>query len=113
DTASRKAGAGLASPAPWSGTGVRTVGAGGAVVWGLCAGGGKKLSRTVGALAGAEAGKGPGYKCSCPSRKFPCKHALGLLLLWAQGGVPGEAEPADYARAGLGARPGKGAKSGG
>jgi hypothetical protein len=26
---------------------------------------------------------GPAYKCSCPSRKFPCKHALGLLLLWA------------------------------
>lgn len=22
-----------------------------------------------------------GYKCSCPSRKFPCKHVLGLLLL--------------------------------
>ena len=24
---------------------------------------------------------GPAYKCSCPSRKFPCKHALGLLFL--------------------------------
>ncbi len=24
-----------------------------------------------------------GYKCSCPSRKFPCKHVLGLLMLWA------------------------------
>ncbi|MFC6592976.1 SWIM zinc finger family protein [Deinococcus lacus] len=24
-------------------------------------------------------------KCSCPSRKFPCKHALGLLLLHAAG----------------------------
>src|SRR5688572_875925 len=23
-------------------------------------------------------------KCSCPSRKFPCKHALGLLLLYAR-----------------------------
>ena len=22
-----------------------------------------------------------GYKCSCPSRKFPCKHVLGLFLL--------------------------------
>ena len=29
------------------------------------------------------AAAGPAYKCSCPSRKFPCKHALGLLLLWA------------------------------
>lgn len=24
------------------------------------------------------------YKCSCPSRKFPCKHVLGLLLMAAQ-----------------------------
>ena len=24
---------------------------------------------------------GPAYKCSCPSRKVPCKHALALLLL--------------------------------
>jgi hypothetical protein len=23
-----------------------------------------------------------GYHCSCPSRKFPCKHVLGLLLVW-------------------------------
>ena len=30
---------------------------------------------------------GPAYKCSCPSRKFPCKHALALLLLWAGGDV--------------------------
>jgi hypothetical protein len=26
---------------------------------------------------------GPGFKCSCPSRKSPCKHALGLMLLAA------------------------------
>jgi hypothetical protein len=25
-----------------------------------------------------------GYKCSCPSRKFPCKHVLGLLMLYAE-----------------------------
>src|SRR5262249_2199666 len=25
-----------------------------------------------------------GYNCSCPSRKFPCKHVLGLLMLTAQ-----------------------------
>ncbi len=30
----------------------------------------------------------PAYRCSCPSRKFPCKHALGLLLLWSADGVP-------------------------
>ncbi len=37
-----------------------------------------------------------GYHCSCPSRKFPCKHVLGLLMLAvqsphavAQGETPG------------------------
>jgi hypothetical protein len=25
-----------------------------------------------------------GYNCSCPSRKFPCKHVLGLLMVAAQ-----------------------------
>lgn len=24
-----------------------------------------------------------GYHCSCPSRKFPCKHVLGLMMLFA------------------------------
>jgi hypothetical protein len=36
-------------------------------------------------------------KCSCPSRKFPCKHALGLLVLAA--GDPAalpEAEPPEW-----------------
>jgi hypothetical protein len=26
----------------------------------------------------------PTCRCNCPSRKFPCKHGLGLLLLYAQ-----------------------------
>lgn len=31
---------------------------------------------------------GPGFKCSCPSRKFPCKHALGLgILLFENNGL--------------------------
>ena len=30
---------------------------------------------------------GPAYRCTCPSRKLPCKHALGLLLLHANNGV--------------------------
>ncbi|MFJ4409369.1 SWIM zinc finger family protein [Streptomyces sp. NPDC088910] len=76
DAASRKAGARLATPAPWSGAGT----AGGAV-WGLCAGSGSKPYQTVVDV------NGPAYRCSCPSRKFPCKHALGLLLLWSEGGA--------------------------
>ncbi|MDD1060916.1 SWIM zinc finger family protein [Streptomyces cocklensis] len=74
DAASRSAGARLAAPAPWSGTG-----AAGAAVWGLCAGSGSRPYQTVVDLSG------PAFACSCPSRKFPCKHALGLLLLWAAG----------------------------
>jgi hypothetical protein len=49
-------------------------------VWGLCRGSGSRPYQTVVDIADAG---GPAYKCSCPSRKFPCKHALGLLLLWA------------------------------
>ncbi|PRY15820.1 SWIM zinc finger protein [Kineococcus rhizosphaerae] len=58
-------------------------------VWGLCAGSGKTPYQTVVDLTG------PAYKCSCPSRKFPCKHALALLLRWSAGDVP-VAERADF-----------------
>lgn len=73
DDASRKAGNRLGAAVPWSGAGRSASGA----VWGLCKGSGSKPYQTVVDT------KGPAYKCSCPSRKFPCKHALGLLLLWA------------------------------
>jgi hypothetical protein len=53
---------------------------------------------------------GPAYKCSCPSRKFPCKHALGLLLLWAEGAVPEESAPAAFSQAWLSARAEKAAR---
>lgn len=79
DAASGRAGRKLASPAPWSETG-----AGAGAVWGLCKGSGSKPYQTVVDLEdGSGSGNGPAYTCSCPSRKHPCKHALGLLLLWA------------------------------
>lgn len=87
DAASRKAGDKLATPGPWSQV-AQSQGA----LWGLCKGSGKKPYQTVIDL------NGPGYKCSCPSRKFPCKHALALLLLWARSDLPPgtpEAEQAD------------------
>ncbi|MBM4794006.1 SWIM zinc finger family protein [Streptomyces sioyaensis] len=111
--ASRKAGGKLAAPEPWSETGADE-----AALWGQCKGSGKQPYRTVVDL------NGPAFTCSCPSRKFPCKHALGLLLLWAGGGDRAVAagEPASWAvewlagrreRAGrpAGAAPGGGAGS--
>ncbi len=83
DAASRKAGSKLGAAGPWSEAGSSEEG----TVWGLCKGSGSKPYQTVIDIADAA---GPAYKCSCPSRKFPCKHALGLLLLWAggEGAVP-------------------------
>ncbi|MFE7041636.1 SWIM zinc finger family protein [Streptomyces atratus] len=75
DETSRRAGSKLGSAGPWSGGGCDGSGA----VWGLCKGSGSKPYRTVVDTTG------PAYTCSCPSRKFPCKHALGLLLVWASG----------------------------
>ncbi|QCX78630.1 hypothetical protein C9F11_25090 [Streptomyces sp. YIM 121038] len=89
DASSRKAGSRLGGAGPWSQTGSSGEGA----VWGLCKGSGSKPYQTVIDVADAA---GPAYKCSCPSRKFPCKHALGLLLLWAgPGGAAGPESPAD------------------
>ena len=84
DAASRKAGSKLGAAGPWSETGSSDEG----TVWGLCKGSGSKPYQTVVDIADST---GPAYKCSCPSRKFPCKHALGLLLLWA--GEDGRCRP--------------------
>ncbi|MGW4693988.1 SWIM zinc finger family protein [Kitasatospora cineracea] len=87
DPASLKAAGKLSGPAPWS-----AAGTGGGALWGLCKGSGSTPYRTA-----VELGT-PAYKCSCPSRKFPCKHALGLLLLWAAGpgAVADGATPPDW-----------------
>ena len=77
-TAARK----LARPAPWSQTGHDE-----RAVWGLCKGSGARPYQAQVEFAG------PAYKCSCPSRKIPCKHALSLLLLLAGGEVGAGAPP--------------------
>ncbi|MFE7480119.1 SWIM zinc finger family protein [Streptomyces sp. NPDC057552] len=98
DDASRKAGNKLASAGHWSGAGFDGSGA----VWGLCKGSGSKPYQTVVDTTG------PAYKCSCPSRKFPCKHALGLLLLRASGdGALQPGEQADWAAQWLESRRGR------
>jgi hypothetical protein len=98
DAASRTAGSKLGTAGPWSETG-----SGEGTVWGLCRGSGSRPYQSVVDLAG------PAYKCGCPSRKFPCKHALGLLLLWAggDGAVPASADPPGWAGEWLAARRGR------
>lgn len=73
DPASAKAGSGQASQSKWSGLGGHGQG-----LWGLCQGSGKDPYKAQIDLAG------PSFKCTCPSRKFPCKHGLGLYLLFAR-----------------------------
>lgn len=77
DTPSQKAAQGVAAPGKWSLRGTT-----GTVLFGECKGSGAKPY-----LAAVDLTE-PAYRCSCPSRKFPCKHALGLLLLWSADGVP-------------------------
>lgn len=57
-------------------------------VWGLCQGSGAQPYQVSVDLTE------PAYRCSCPSRKFPCKHTLALLLRWASGAVPDAPAPA-------------------
>ncbi|WP_030871242.1 SWIM zinc finger family protein [Streptomyces sp. NRRL S-37] len=78
DPASRAAGSRLGTAGAWSGAGSSGEG----TVWGLCEDGGSAPYRTVVDVTDASA---PAYHCSCPSRKLPCEHALGLLLLWSGG----------------------------
>ncbi|MCR6638365.1 MAG: SWIM zinc finger family protein [Sporocytophaga sp.] len=47
-------------------------------LWGECKGSGSKPYQTQIDLNNIA------FKCSCPSRKFPCKHGIGLLLLFAK-----------------------------
>ena len=67
----------LAVPARWTG-----VGCDARAVWGRCAGGSSEPYDCV------VDHRAVAFRCSCPSRRHPCKHLLALLLLWARGQVP-------------------------
>lgn len=47
------------------------------LLWGECQGSGANPYRVI-----VDSGD-HGYKCTCPSRKFPCKHSLALMLVSA------------------------------
>jgi hypothetical protein len=85
DASAARAGEALADIRRWSG-----IGRSEAAAWGLCQGSGSSPYQAAVDLAG------PAYKCSCPSRKIPCKHALGLMFLLAAGKV-GDGQPPDWA----------------
>ena len=76
DSASDVAGRRLAIPTPWS-----DVGYAHPLLWGACQGSGSTPYSV--AVDVSE----PSYRCSCPSHKFPCKHVLALLYLWAEGRI--------------------------
>ncbi|RPD45900.1 SWIM zinc finger family protein [Hymenobacter sediminis] len=73
DSGTLKRGLELAAPAKWSNLGRTDTAA-----WGECKGSGSKPYQT-----GLDLTE-PAFKCSCPSRVFPCKHGAGLLLLLAR-----------------------------
>lgn len=76
DQASLAAAVKLLKPSLWSNLGGS---ADGKLVWGDCQGSGANPYRLVVDLEAI------GSKCSCPSRKFPCKHALALMLMHSRG----------------------------
>jgi hypothetical protein len=91
DAGSASAGRGLAQPRKWV-----TLGQAPGIAWGECQGSGKLPYQTAVDLGG------PAFKCSCPSRKFPCKHGLGLLLLLqGQAGAFAQGEPPEWVDAWL------------
>ncbi len=74
DETSRAAARTLTRRAAWSG-----VGSGGTLLWGRYRGSGREPYQVSVDVAA------PSLRCSCPSRKQPCKHALALLLGWVRG----------------------------
>ena len=84
DAAALKTAQGLASTRKWT-----VLGRDDDFVWGLAQGSGAQPYQVQIDLSE------PAFKCSCPSRKFPCKHGLGLLLMFAgqASAIPTGAKP--------------------
>jgi hypothetical protein len=76
----------LATASRWS-----SLGGDDRALWGRCRGSGAEPYDTSADHVDAA------WRCTCPSRRLPCKHALALLLLWARGGVPESSRPESVA----------------
>lgn len=86
DTAARQAALRLPTSA------LTATGRSGSQLWGRCQGSGATPYEVV-----LDVGSDT-WLCSCPSRKAPCKHALGLLLRWSDGAVAEQPPPEFVAR---------------
>ena len=75
-------------------------------IWGHCQGSGKSPYMTRIDL------REIAFKCSCPSRKFPCKHGLSLFYLYAEQNArfKGDAETPDWVEEWLNTRSAKAEK---
>lgn len=51
------------------------------LIFGECMGSGKSGYQTSADFSGDE----PIFRCSCPSRQFPCKHSLAIMYEWING----------------------------
>src|SRR6185369_6598260 len=98
DESSAAAGRKLMAQKSW-----QELGRDGATLWGLCLGSATyQVKVELTAL---------GYKCTCPSRKFPCKHVLALLMLHSSSpGALKETTPPDWVSTWLQDRQGKAEK---
>jgi len=104
DQASLNAANKLMSPGKWP---LRAMDADRGLVWGECQGSGANPYRVVFDLGDH------GSKCTCPSRKFPCKHVLALMWMFAgEAAKFAPAPPPDWVTDWLGRRrkPAEGAK---
>ena len=72
----------LTTVAKWGG-----LGADERAVWGSCRGSGAEPYDTMVDHVGVAS------RCTCPSRRHPCKHVLALLLLWVHGDVADTTAP--------------------
>lgn len=75
DQASLKAASKLTKPGKWS---LRSKDNEARILWGECQGSGANPYRVMADTVDL------GYKCTCPSRKFPCKHVLALMWMFAE-----------------------------
>ncbi len=82
DQSALKAAAALLKPGKWSSRGVS-----GGLIWGECQGSGANPYRVAADTVDI------GSKCTCPSRKFPCKH--GIALMWLHVDEPGGFTPGE------------------